>query len=67
MQIGLQLRDLLAQGFRRVPIAPDDPNAPCVRDRRSKPGTRHCPHACEHDGVADLQQVGDWRADLLWR
>jgi hypothetical protein len=66
VQVALQLGDLLAEHVWRVPNAANDTQAACVCNGGSELGSGGHVHAGQHDGVLDLQQVGQLRADLLW-
>jgi hypothetical protein len=65
VEVALQLSDLLAQHVWCVSDAAEDTDASGVCDGGGKLGTSSHVHAREHDGVLDLQQVGELCADLL--
>lgn len=65
-QVALELRDLLSEHVRCVTDATDDTEAAGVGDSSSELGTSSHVHASQHDGVLDLQQVGELGAELLW-
>jgi hypothetical protein len=65
VEVALELRNLLAKHVWCVSNATEDTDAAGVCDGSSELGTSSHVHAREHDGVLDLQQVGELCADLL--
>ena len=66
-QKALQLGDLLAQHVGRVADAADNAQAASVGDSSGEFGAGGDVHAGEHDGVVDLEEVCDRRAELFWK
>jgi hypothetical protein len=65
VEVALELGNLLTKHVWCVSDATEDTDAAGVCDGGSELGTSSHVHAREHDGVLDLQQVGELCADLL--
>ncbi len=66
VQEALKLCDLLLQHLRRITNTANNAQTTGVRHRRRKLRAGRDVHAGEHDGVVDLQEIGNGRADLLY-
>ena len=65
MQVALEFGDLFAEHLGGVANATDHTQTPGVGDSGGELGTRSHVHACQQDGVVDLEQISDWGADLF--
>jgi hypothetical protein len=65
VQISLELGDLLAEHVWRVANATQHTDTAGIGDSRRELRPSSHVHASKHDGVLDLQQVGELGADLL--
>lgn len=65
MQEALELVNLLAEHLGGVTNTTDDTKTTGVSDCCSQLGPSSHVHACQHDGVVDLEQIGDGSADFL--
>jgi hypothetical protein len=65
VEVALQLRNLLAKHVRCVSDATEDTDAAGVGHSGCQLGASGHVHACEHDGVLDLQEISKLCADLL--
>ena len=65
LQICLQLGNLLAQHVWGIAHAANDAETASVGDGGCEFGTCGYVHTGEHDGVIDLEEVGDRGAELL--
>jgi hypothetical protein len=66
IQVALELSNLLSQHVRCVTDTTDDTKTASIGNSSSKLGPSSHVHTSQYDGVLDLQQISELRADLLW-
>lgn len=65
VQVALEFGNLFAEHLGGIANATDHTQTTGVGDSGSELGTRSHVHACQQDGVVDLEQIGDRGADLF--
>lgn len=65
VQVALEFGDLLAEHLGGIANATDDTKTTGISDSGGQLGSRSHVHACQQDGVVDLEQISDRGTDLF--
>lgn len=65
VQVALEFGDLLAEHFGGIANATDDTQTTSISDSGGQLGSGSHVHACQQDGVVDLEQISDRGTDLF--
>ncbi len=67
LQIALELGNLVTEHLRSVSDTSDDTETTGVGDGRGQLGPGSHVHACQQDGVVDLEQISEGSLDFLYK